>query len=350
MMLNFPIDLRSDTITEPTPAMRKAIAGAEVGDDVFSDDPTVLRLQEKTAEILGKEAAIYVPSGTMSNQIGVRLHCRPGDELICEKESHLYNYEQGGYTQLSGVSARPIEGKEGVLNVEQLRSAIRPDDEHQTRTRLVCLENTHNRAAGRILPYDEVKEICDWGHENNLRMHLDGARLFNAVVGSNISADRWACHFDTVSVCFSKGLGAPVGSALAGSEELIREARRHRKLFGGGMRQVGIIAVAALYALDNNIDRLVEDHTNAQIIADAVSSNEFLKLDPERIDTNIIFIKVDPSLGTAAQFTGALENEGVRALVLAADLVRMVTNLQVSQEAARQVADVIRRVGVDGLR
>ena len=330
--------------------MRKAIAEAEVGDDVFSDDPTVLRLQEKAAEILGKEAAIYVPSGTMSNQIGVRLHCRPGDELICEEESHVYNYEQGGYTQLSGVSARPVEGDEGVLKVEQLQSVIRPDDEHQTRTRLVCLENTHNRAAGRILPYDGVEEICDWAHENDLRTHLDGARLFNAVVGSGIPADRWARHFDTVSVCFSKGLGAPVGSALAGSKELIGEARRHRKLFGGGMRQVGIIAGAALYALENNIDRLAEDHANAQIIADAVRSGEGLKLDPEQVDTNIIFIKVDPCLGTAAQFVDALENEGVRALALAADLVRLVTNLHVSEEGAQRTADVIRKVGENRLR
>ena len=348
-MSSLPVDLRSDTVTEPTPAMRKAIAEAEVGDDVFSDDPTVLRLQEQAAEILGKEAAIYVPSGTMSNQIGVRLHCRPGDELICEEESHVYNYEQAGYTQLSGVSARPVEGDEGVLKVEQLQSVIRPDDEHQTRTRLVCLENTHNRAAGRILPYDGVEEICDWAHENELRTHLDGARLFNAVVGSGIPADRWARHFDTVSVCFSKGLGAPVGSALAGSKELIGEARRHRKLFGGGMRQVGIIAGAALYALENNIDRLAEDHANAQIIADAVRSAEGLKLDPEQVDTNIIFIKVDPWLGTAAQFVDALENEGVRALALAADLVRLVTNLHVSEEGAQRTADVIRKVGENRL-
>ncbi len=348
-MSKIPVDLRSDTITEPTPAMRRAIAEAEVGDDVFSDDPTVLRLQEQTAEILGKEAAIYVPSGTMSNQIGVRLHCRPGDELLCEEGSHVYNYEQGAYTQLSGVAARPVVGDEGVLKLEQLQTLIRPEDEHQTRTRLVCLENTHNRAAGRILPYDGVEEVCRWAHENSLRTHLDGARLFNAVVGSGIPAVQWAQHFDTVSVCFSKGLGAPVGSALAGSDELIGEARRHRKLFGGGMRQVGIIAAAALYALENNVERLEEDHANAQTIANAVRSAKGLKLDPEQVDTNIIFIKVDPSLGTAAQFVKALENENVRTLALGPDLVRLVTNLHVSDEGARRAADVIRQVGEQGL-
>ncbi|HTN74433.1 MAG TPA: threonine aldolase family protein [Pirellulaceae bacterium] len=241
------IDLRSDTVTKPTPAMRAAMAAAEVGDDVIDIDPTVERLQDLTAELLGKEAAIFMPSGSMTNQIAVRIHCKPGDEFICEAGCHIYNYEQAAFAQLSGVVARTVEGDCGVLLPGQLVGLIRPFNDHLVRTRLVCLENTHNRGAGRIQPYEHVAEICSWAHENGLRTHLDGARLFNAVVATKIHADRWARHFDTVSVCFSKGLGAPVGSALAGPKEMIQEARRHRKLFGGAMRQAGIIAAGALY-------------------------------------------------------------------------------------------------------
>ncbi len=258
------IDLRSDTVTRPTAAMRQAMANAEVGDDVFGDDPTVNRLQERIAEMLGKEAAVYVPSGTMSNQIGVRIHCQPGDEFICEAGCHIYNYEQAGYAQLSGVAARTVEGDFGVLRLEQLTGLIRGENDHLVRTRLVCLENTHNRGSGRIQPYDEVVRICRWAHDSDLATHLDGARLFNAVVATGISARDWSQHFDTVSVCFSKGLGAPVGSALAGPKELIAKARRARKLFGGGMRQAGVIAAAALYALEHHVERLADDHTQRQ--------------------------------------------------------------------------------------
>jgi threonine aldolase len=245
------LDFRSDTVTKPTPGMRKAMAEAAVGDDVFDEDPSVHALQERVADLLGKEAAVFVPSGSMSNQIGVRVHCDPGDEFICESGCHIYNYEQGAYAQLSGLATRTVDGVCGVLQLEQLTGLIRADNEHLCRTRLVCLENTHNRGAGRIQPYDVVESICDWAHANGLRTHLDGARLFNAVVASGISARDWAQHFDTVSVCFSKGLGAPVGSALAGTKEHIKKARRVRKLFGGGMRQAGIIAAGALYALEH---------------------------------------------------------------------------------------------------
>ncbi len=344
-MLNGKIDLRSDTITQPSPQMRKAISETEVGDDVFLDDPTIQRLQDLTAEILGKEAAVYVPSGTMSNQIGVRVHCGLGDELLCEAGCHIYNYEQGGFAQLSGVVARTVEGEFGVLDVEQLRGLIRPENEHLVRTRLVCLENTHNRGAGRVLPYDGVVEICDWANENELRTHLDGARLFNAVVASGISAADWAKPFDTVSVCFSKGLGAPVGSALAGPRELIDEARRHRKLFGGGMRQAGVIAAGALFALENNIDRLAEDHANAQILADAIRRTEGLELRPDdRVDTNIVVFEVEPSIITASKFVLALEEKDVRALAIGATLVRLVTNLHVTDEDAERAGEVIAEV------
>jgi threonine aldolase len=282
--------------------MRAAMAAAEVGDDVFGDDPTVKRLEGHTAELLGKEAAIYVPSGTMGNQLGIRVHCQPGDEFLCETNCHIICYEQGAYAQLFGIAAQTVNGDHGVLRVEQLMGRIRPANEHCVRTRLVCLENTHNRGAGRIQPYDDVAEICGWAAENGLARHLDGARLFNAVVASGISAADWAAHFDTVSVCFSKGLGAPVGSALCGPAELIHQARRHRKALGGAMRQAGIIAAGALYALEHHIDRLADDHANARILGQAVRSSPGLSLDPESVDTNIVIFDVDAELGTATAF------------------------------------------------
>jgi threonine aldolase len=262
-MPDFPIDLRSDTVTKPTAAMRQAMASAELGDDVIDVDPTCDKLQRRTAELLGKEAALFMPSGSMTNQIAIRIHCKPGDEFICETGCHVYNYEQGAFAQLSGVVARTVEGRESVLTVEQLRGLIRPANDHLVRTRLVAIENTHNRGAGKVQPFDVVRDICHWAHEQGLRTHLDGARLFNAVAATGIPARDWAQQFDTVSVCFSKGLGAPIGSALAGPQEMIQEARRHRKLFGGGMRQAGVIAAAALYALDHHRERLVEDHRHA---------------------------------------------------------------------------------------
>ncbi len=231
------VDLRSDTVTKPSPAMREAMAKAEVGDDVLGEDPTVRRLEERLAEMLGKESALFVPSGTMSNELAVRVHCQPGDELICEAGCHIYVYEQGGFAQLSGVVARPVPGENGVLRLDQLEGLIRPDDDHLVRTRLVCIENTHNRGGGKVQSYDEVVKICRWAREHELATHLDGARLFNAVVASGIAARDWAQHFDTVNVCFSKGLGAPIGSALAGSKTLIAKAHRGRKLLGGGMRR-----------------------------------------------------------------------------------------------------------------
>ncbi|HWB00205.1 MAG TPA: GntG family PLP-dependent aldolase, partial [Pirellulales bacterium] len=244
-----PIDLRSDTATRPTTAMRAAMAEAPVGDDVLAEDPTVNALEERIAAMLGKDSAMFVPSGTMSNQIGVRLHCRPGDEVILESGCHIYNHEQGGVAQLSALATRTVDGRGGMLQLEQLEGLLRPDNMHYVRSRLLCLENTHNRAGGAVLPLAEVERVCGWAHEHGLGTHLDGARLFNAVVATGISAERWARSFDTVSVCFSKGLGAPVGSAICGSKELMRDAKRHRKLFGGGMRQAGIIAAGALYAL-----------------------------------------------------------------------------------------------------
>ena len=339
-----PIDFRSDTVTKPSPGMRQAIANAEVGDDVIDTDPAVERLQSLCAEMLGMEAAIFMPSGSMTNQIAIRVHCQPGDEFICESGCHIYNYEQGAFAQLSGVSSKTVDGDFGVLHVDQLRNLIRPDNEHLVSTRLVCLENTHNRGSGRIQPYKNVVEICQWAGEKGLRRHLDGARLFNAAVASGIAVADWAKHFDTVSVCFSKGLGAPVGSALAGSKELIKRARRARKLFGGGMRQAGIIAAGALYAMENNIERLAEDHANAQVLARAIRQSEGLTLQPDAVDTNILISHVDPSLGTASEFVDAMRVEGILAMATAPQLIRLVTHLDVSAEQVAKACEVIKRV------
>lgn len=338
------IDLRSDTVTQPSPGMRRAIADAEVGDDVIETDPAVERLQALCAEMLGMEAAIFMPSGTMTNQIAIRIHCQPGDEFICESGCHIYNYEQAAFAQLSGVSAKTVDGEFSVLHVDQLRGLIRADNEHLVRTRLVCLENTHNRGAGRVQPYENVVEICQWAEENGLRRHLDGARLFNAAVATGIDLADWAQHFDTVSVCFSKGLGAPVGSALAGPRELIKQARRARKLFGGGMRQAGIIAAGALYALEKNIERLAEDHANAQVLADAIRQSEGLTLQPDTVDTNILIFHVEPSLGTASEFVDAMRAEGVLTMAVAPQLIRLVTHLDVDAEQVARAGEVIKQV------
>lgn len=338
------IDLRSDTLTKPTAGMRQAMANAEVGDDVFNEDPTVHRLQEQIAAMLGHEAAVFVPSGTMSNQIGVRLHCGLGDEFLCEAGCHIYRYEQGAYAQLSGVACRPVEGQENLLTIDDLADHVNGNNEHLTRTRLLCLENTHNRGSGRVLPYEGVVEVCRWAHDQGLRTHLDGARLFNAVVATGIAAPDWARHFDTVSVCFSKGLGAPIGSALAGPKELMKEARRHRKVFGGGMRQAGVIAAAALYALEHHVARLAEDHANAQLLADSIRECPCLTLRPAQIDTNIVIFEVAPTLGTAQQFIAALADRGVHMLPISKTRVRAVLHLDITPEQTQQAAETLLEV------
>ena len=325
------------------------MAEAEVGDDVFGEDPNVNRLQERIAEMLGKEAALYVPSGTMSNLIGVRLHCSHGDELICEAECHIVYYEQAGYAQINGVAARTVQGRFGVMQPEQLDGLVRPDDPHVVRTRLLCLENTHNRGGGRIQPYETVVAVCRWARENGLATHLDGARLFNAVVATGIAAPRWAQHFDTVSVCFSKGLGAPVGSALAGPRALIDQALRHRKVLGGGMRQSGVLAAAARYALQHHIDRLAEDHANASRLADGVRKIERLsvvgaEVFGDSIDTNMLFYRVDPVLGTAADFAAKLQEHGLLMLPIGPATIRAVTHLDVTTDDVDRAVDIVEQV------
>jgi threonine aldolase len=336
------IDLRSDTVTKPTPDMRRAMAEAEVGDDVYGEDPTVAALEGKLAGLLGTEAALFVPSGTMANQIAVGVHCDPGDELICGATSHVYVWEGGGIARLSGVTARTLDATGSLIQRADLEGKIRPDDGHYVRTRLVCLENTHNRGGGRVHPIEEVAAVARWAHENGLAMHLDGARLLNAVVASGIPARHWAEHFDTISVCFSKGLGAPVGSAIAGPAALIRKAHRLRKVFGGGMRQAGILAAAAIHALDYHVERLADDHTNAQILASAVEETEGLELESGPVETNLVWIQVSPELGKAADVVSRLRQKGVMVSALGPQVVRACTHLNVSREDCLRAAEAIR--------
>lgn len=341
-----PIDLRSDTVTTPCAAMRAAMASAEVGDDVIGSDPTVERLQEVVADLLGKEAALFMPSGSMTNQVAIRLHCGRGDEFLCEADCHVYNYEQAAFAQLSGICARTVQGKSGILLPAQLHGMIRPAGDHLVRTSLICLENTHNRGGGTIQPFEYVAAICDWARQNSLATHLDGARLFNAVVESGIEVKRWCQGFDSVSVCFSKGLGAPVGSALAGSRDFIREARRARKLFGGGMRQAGIIAAGALHAIEHNMERLTEDHQHARLLAQAIEGSPGLQLDPAP-QTNIVVVRLDPHLGTSNEFTAKLLQRGVGALPFGPQHFRLVTHLDVNRQQVQQAAQIIDQLATE---
>lgn len=336
------IDLRSDTVTRPSPAMRAVMAAAEVGDDVLGEDPTVNELQRRIAMLLGKEAALFVPSGTMANQIAVGVHCAPGEELLCDPTSHVYVWEGGGAARLSGVTVRTIAGDGGLLDVDRLQGLIRPDDGHYVRTRVVSLENTHNRGGGRVHPIERVAAVSAWARSNGLAMHLDGARLFNASVASGVPLDAWARHFDTVFVAFSKGLGAPVGSALAGTAEQIRKAHRLRKVFGGGMRQAGILAAACLYALDHNVERLADDHENARILARAVEETPGLSLESGPVESNLVWVAVDPALGTAQEVAGTLKQSGVLVAALGSQVFRACTHLDVSREQAEFAGDRIR--------
>jgi threonine aldolase len=336
------MDLRSDTVTRPTPAMRAAIEAAEVGDDVFGEDPTVNHLQEKVAALLGKDAALFVPSGTMSNQICVKAHTQPGDEMLCEAMCHIYVNEAGAPAALSGVTCRTIDGDYGILDPSQLEDKIRPVNDHQVRTQLVALENTHNRGGGRVYPLEKIAAISSWARRHGLIMHLDGARLWNAMVATGIPAAEWARHFDSVSVCFSKGLGAPIGSALAGSREFITRAKRIRKMLGGGMRQAGMAAAGALFALENHIDRLTEDHRNAQVIAQAVADTPGLLLDPPDVETNLVFFEVDPGLGSSRDVAAILKARGVLVQLPGPQTIRACTHLDVSAAQAERAAEIVR--------
>lgn len=338
------IDLRSDTVTLPTEGMRRAMAKADLGDDVLGEDPTINRLETQVAQRLGAEAALFMPSGVMSNQIAIGLHCEPGDEFLCDQDAHVFQYEQAAFARFFGVCVQIVAGQQGCLPPELLQPRVRLNDSHCPRTRLVCLENTFNRLGGRVLPMQSVAETCDWARGQAIATHLDGARLWNACVATGAQPQDWARHFDTVSVCFSKGLGAPVGSALAGSRDLIARARRVRKALGGGMRQAGVLAAAALYALENHIDRLAEDHHNAQRLAEAVRHAGGLRLLDDRCDTNIVVFDVDAALGDADGICAGLKQAGVLAFAIGPQRVRLVTHLGVTRDATQQAADIIVQV------
>lgn len=338
-----PIDLRSDTVTRPTPGMRAAMAAAEVGDDVFDEDPTVHRLQDRVAALLGKEAALFVPTGTMANQICVRVHTRPGDELICETTSHVYVWEAGAPASLSGVTTRTVDGDYGVVNVGQLRDLVRPISEHYTRSRLVVLENTHNRGGGRVYPHEKIEAIASWARSNGLAMHLDGARLWNAHAATGMPLADSCKPFDSVTVAFSKGLGAPIGSAIAGSREFVGQARGVRKLFGGAWRQAGVLAAAALYALDHHLPKLTDDHRNARVLAEAVRDTPGLRLDPPDVETNLVWFEVGPALMPAPKLAAALKDRGVLVHPAGPTTLRACTHLDVSAADVEFAVDALRQ-------
>lgn len=330
--MNKIIDLRSDTVTRPSPEMRRAMAEAEVGDDVFGDDPTVNRLQEKVAAMLGKEAALFVPSGTMANTVAILSHTQPGDEVIVERESHTFNYEVAGAAVMGGVQPNTIVGDRGILTAEQIAREIREPNVHIPPTKLICLENTHNRGGGSIYPLEKIQAIHQLAQQYNLKMHLDGARLFNACVVTGISPEDYAQYFDSLMFCFSKGLGAPVGSILAGSKQFIQRAHRVRKMLGGGMRQVGILAAAAWYALENNIERLAEDHQHAKMLATELAKINGFHINPDHVETNILVFDISQSGFSVTEVLNKLKAKGILMVPFGHTLVRAVTHLDVSRE------------------
>jgi threonine aldolase len=323
------IDFRSDTVTRPSLRMRQLMANAEVGDDVFGDDPTVKLLEEKVSAILGKEAALFVPSGTMANQISLRTLCNPGDEVICERKSHLVNDEVAAAAAVSGIMLSPYDGIKGKLSIPQVREAIRPANIHSPVTKLIALENTHNRAGGMVLDLDYLREIGDIARENSIKYYLDGARLWNAAIALGVAPKEIAKPFDMVSVCFSKGLGAPIGSAVTGNLELVEKARGIRKMFGGGMRQVGIIAAAALYALENNYERLRDDHARAKRLAIDLANIKGISINPDDVSTNIVIFKIEKPVKRFIELTASY---GILLVEFGHKLVRAVTHLDIHDE------------------
>lgn len=339
-----PIDLRSDTVTKPTAEMRKAMYDAEVGDDVFGDDPTVNRLEETAAEMLGKEAALYVSSGTLGNQIAIQTLTRPGDEIILEQQSHIYLYEGAGHSVYAGVQTQTLPGVRGAMSLADVREAIREPNIHHPRTGLICVENTHNKAGGTILGLDHLRELASIAREHQIPIHMDGARLFNAVVASGHKAPAFTQHVDTVQVCLSKGLSAPVGSILAGSQEVIERARYIRKRMGGGMRQVGVIAAPALIALTQMVERLAEDHQNAKILATGLAEIDSVQLDVSTVETNIVIIDVTKTGISSVELVDRLRTEGVWCADFGPGLVRFVTHKDVDRAQVQEALAIIHRV------
>jgi len=333
------IDLRSDTVTRPTPAMLEAMMQAKVGDDVFGEDPSINQLEKMAAQLFGMEAALYCPSGTMSNQIAIKCHTQPGDEVICEKNSHVYIYEGGGIAFNSGSQVRALDGDRGRITAEQVSMAINPDDVHKARTSLVSLENSGNRGGGSCYDFEEIKKIQQVCTDNQLKLHLDGARLFNALVATGQTASSYGQVFDSISICLNKGLGCPIGSILIGPAPFIRQGRRVRKVFGGGMRQAGFMAAAGIYALEHNIQRLADDHRHAREIAAVLSKKEFVRsILP--VETNIIIFEVDAAYCTKT-LAGKLKEQGILAIAISSNQIRFVLHLDISPEMVQRTIGAI---------
>jgi threonine aldolase len=323
------IDLRSDTVTRPTPEMRKAMADAEVGDDVFGDDPTVNALQEYCADLLGKEAGLFVPTGSMGNSVSLGVLTRPGDEVVCDHGAHFLHYETGSVAANLGLMMRPLVGDRGVITAEQVGAVLRPASDHAPRSAVVAIENTHNAAGGRIFPIDEARAVSKIAHDAGASVHLDGARLFNAEAATGVRASEWAACAETVSFCFSKGLGAPVGSMVCSTGELIAGARRLRKRMGGGMRQVGVIAAAARVAIETGRERLAEDHANARRLAQGLAELAADSVDLDRVETNMVYLDLSIFGKQGAEVSAALLEHGIVTLG-AGDTMRLVTHRDVS--------------------
>ncbi len=338
------IDMRSDTVTRPSKEMREAMASAEVGDDVFGDDPTVNELENKVADLFGKEAAMFVPSGSMGNQVCLYSNSSPGDEIICERGCHIFNFEVATVAALSGMLTQVVDGTRGVFTPADIEGLIRPGSMHSPRTAIVEIENTHNRAGGTIFPIDvmqSLRELCD---SRQVLLHLDGARIWNAHVATQIPLADYAACADTMSVCFSKGLGAPIGSAVLGERDFINRARRTRKMFGGGMRQVGIIAAAALYAIEHNIQRLSEDHENAWYFAESISEIEGVYIDLDSVQTNIVVLDIAGSGRGVDDIVASCREKGLLVVAFGATKIRAVTHLDVDRDDVRDAIQIMREV------
>jgi len=338
------IDLRSDTVTKPSQAMRTAMAQAEVGDDVFGEDPTVLTLEREVAALLGREAGLYLPSGTMSNQVAIKTHTQPGDEVICDYGAHIMNYESGGPAFHSQVQLHPLPGNLGVFTAQQVEAAIRPRSVHMPPTRLISIENTHNRAGGVIFPLDEIHAIAEVARAHDVRMHMDGARLMNAVVATGIPAHEWAAPFDSISICLSKGLGAPVGSVLCGDSAYIQRAHRYRKLFGGGMRQVGIIAAGGLFAIRHHVEGLETDHRRARRLAKTLARLPGAVIDPEAVHTNIVVFAVEEDRGAGLEVQHRLEGAGLLCLAFGQQKIRLVTHRDLTDDDIQHAIQIFQKV------
>jgi threonine aldolase len=338
------VDLRSDTVTKPTPEMRRAMAEAEVGDDVYGEDPTINRLEQRAAEIFGREAAIFVPSGTMGNTVAIKIHTRPGQEVICEERCHVFNYEMAMMAHFSGCLARPIRGEDGILRWAQVERKISPKTYYYAQTGLVSLENTHNMAGGTVYPQDVADEICDGAHAAGLPVHLDGARVFNASVALGKPVAEITRKFDSVMFCLSKGLGAPVGSLLVGSKQFITQARVYRKSLGGGMRQAGVLAAAGLIALEQMPKRLRIDHENAKFLAQGLAGVPGIRIDAAKVATNVLICDISGAGMGSADFARKLGERKVLCGTVNNELVRFLTHMDVDRAGCERALEAVRAV------